>query len=136
MLVLILVCFISNACICISISISMFYQQCVCCEFIKEGIKLFKFSKLLRKDNSDDMRKMVLIEEIQSANRALNAAYMGFNNALEPDMIDCYIYEVNSIQMRYKLLIENAKSLGITYDKNVLPEPVNPSCEVNVQSLL
>lgn len=82
------------------------------------------------------MRKMVLIEEIQSANRALNAAYMGFNNALEPDMIDCYIYEVNSIQMRYKLLIENAKSLGITYDKNVLPEPVNPSCDVNVQSLL
>ena len=100
---------------------------------------MFKFLSFFKKDTSNEVQKMILIEEIQNTNKALNAAYMGFNNALEPDMIDCYIYEVNSIQKRYKFLIENAKTLGITYDKTIpcdLTHLSRSSCNVSVQSLL
>lgn len=37
---------------------------------------------------------------------ALDTAYSNFENVVNPDLIDCYIYEVNSAQKRYKFLLE------------------------------
>ncbi len=30
-------------------------------------------------------------------------------NVVDPDLIDCYIYELNSVQMRYKFLLTSIK---------------------------
>ncbi len=40
---------------------------------------------------------------------ALNAAYSNFDNATDPDLIDCYIYQLNSEQKRYKYLLQLAR---------------------------
>ena len=50
-----------------------------------------------------------LKDEISMTKDALNAAYSNFDNATDPDLIDCYIYQVNSEQKRYKYLLERAR---------------------------
>ena len=52
-----------------------------------------------------------LMNDIEMTKRALQIAYDGFDNATDPDLIDCYIYEVNSVLKRYKFLLEQAAKL-------------------------
>lgn len=40
---------------------------------------------------------------------ALDSAYSNFENVVDPDLIDSYIYEVNAVQLRYKFLLKLAK---------------------------
>lgn len=56
-----------------------------------------------------------LLREIASTQRALEAAYSNFENVIDPDLIDCCIYEVNAIQHRYKFLLKQAKNAEQTY---------------------
>lgn len=63
-----------------------------------------------------DCRKLSLHEELAQTRYALEIAYSNFDNVTEPDLIDCYIYEVNALLKRYKYLIEQAA------DKDLLPE--------------
>lgn len=50
-----------------------------------------------------------LINEINKTKLALESAYSNFENVIDPDLIDCYIYEVNAVQKRYKFLLKQAK---------------------------
>ena len=52
-----------------------------------------------------------LLYEIQKTKLALESAYSNFENVVDPDLIDCYIYEVNAVQKRYKFLLKQAKML-------------------------
>ena len=52
-----------------------------------------------------------LLEEKEKTKNAIETAYSNFENAVEPDLIDCYIYQLNSEQKRYKYLIERAKAV-------------------------
>lgn len=47
-----------------------------------------------------------LREDLEKTRQALDIAYAGFDNAVNPDMVDCYIYEINAILKRYKHLSE------------------------------
>lgn len=53
-----------------------------------------------------------LLEDIDKTKFALETAYSNFDNVTEPDLIDCYIYEVNSSLKRYKYLLEQAAKLS------------------------
>ncbi len=50
-----------------------------------------------------------LMDEINMAKVALETAYSNFDNATDPDLIDCYIYKVNAEQKRYQYLLARAK---------------------------
>ncbi len=50
-----------------------------------------------------------LLKEIASTINAIETAYSNFENATDPDLIDCYIFQLNSEQKRYKYLINQAK---------------------------
>lgn len=54
----------------------------------------------------EDFTVSSLREEIEKTRQALHSAYAGFDYAVDPDMIDCYIYEINALQKRYKHLCE------------------------------
>lgn len=54
----------------------------------------------------DDFTATNLREEIEKTRQALSCAYAGFDYAVNPDMIDSYIYEINALQKRYKHLCE------------------------------
>jgi hypothetical protein len=54
-----------------------------------------------------------LLSEIEQTKCALASAYSNFENVVDPDLIDCYIYEVNAAQKRYKYLLEKAKQTNL-----------------------
>lgn len=49
--------------------------------------------------------------DLQLAAWDLENAYAGFDYATEPDLIDCYIYELNAAMKRYKYLLEKYEAL-------------------------
>lgn len=55
-----------------------------------------------------DRQKITLREELRLARNALENAYAGFDNATDPDLIDCYIFELNAVMKRYKYLLQKA----------------------------
>lgn len=63
-------------------------------------------SKKDRKIKEDDL----LLRQIKATQEALDSAYAGFDHVTEPDLIDSYIYELNAISLRYKFLLQTAKS--------------------------
>lgn len=52
-----------------------------------------------------------LLQEIQKAKLAMDTAYSNFENVVDSELIDSYIYELNAAQERYKYLIRQAKAL-------------------------
>lgn len=49
--------------------------------------------------------------DLQLAKCELDNAYAGFDYATDPDLIDCYIYELNAAMKRYKYLLDKYNSL-------------------------
>lgn len=80
----------------------------------------------------EDTELNSLMNDIELTKRALQIAYDGFDNATDPDLIDCYIYEVNSVLKRYKFLLEQAAKLRPLPDKNhefVTPDILAPCAD-------
>lgn len=67
-----------------------------------------------KKKNKYDLLKKSLIDDINKTQRELETAYAGFQFASDPDLIDCYIYEINSADLRYRYLINQIKELSLT----------------------
>jgi hypothetical protein len=58
----------------------------------------------------EDLTPVTIMDSITQTMRALDIAYAGFDNAVDFDMIDSYIYQINSLQLRYKHLTDLAAS--------------------------
>lgn len=54
--------------------------------------------------------KDILIQEINVTKLELEAAYSHFENVVDPDLISSSIYQINSIQERYKYLLKLLKN--------------------------
>ena len=64
-----------------------------------------------------------LLDDLRLTRSELEIAYSGFDNVTEPDLIDCYIYKVNAVLMRYKFLMEKAVELNIVKAADFKPLP-------------
>ncbi|HKM22995.1 MAG: YaaL family protein [Clostridia bacterium] len=77
----------------------------------------------------EEKAHMELMQDIAKTKCALDCAYSNFDNVVDPDLIDCYIYEVNAVQKRYKFLLERAAKLNlpmpciVSYTRKPLEEP-------------
>lgn len=67
--------------------------------------------RILENSVLNDKRYALLLDDLDRTKHDLDSAYNNLSNALEPDLIDCYIYEVQSVQMRYKFLLSRIKQL-------------------------
>lgn len=67
----------------------------------------------------EDFSPIDLKESIRKTRQALEIAYAGFDNALESDLIDSYIYEINALQKRYQHLTELAALQPADQEKNL-----------------
>lgn len=72
-----------------------------------------------------DTQYDILLKEIKKTEIAMNSAYSNFENVLDPDLIDCYIYELNAIQKRYRFLLKQAKELDSNRSDFVEPIDCN-----------
>ena len=52
-----------------------------------------------------------LMDDLTLTKNALDAAYANFETVVEPDLIDCYTYEIYSVQKRYKFLLDQVRRL-------------------------
>lgn len=68
-------------------------------------------SRVNRTISEKEIQRNALLSDLEKTKKALEIAYSGFDNVTEPDLIDCYIYEVNSVMKRYKFLMEQAAAL-------------------------
>ena len=59
-------------------------------------------SRVNRTLSEKEIERNALLSDLEKTKMALEIAYSGFDNVTEPDLIDCYIYEVNSVLKRYK----------------------------------
>ena len=55
-----------------------------------------------------DCAPLTLKDSIEKTRQALEIAYAGFDNVVDTDLIDSYIYEINALQKRYKHLLQLA----------------------------
>ena len=59
-------------------------------------------------------KKNLLMDDIKKTRQALETAYNNFQCVSDPDLIDCYIYEINSADLRYKYLMNQIRQLSMT----------------------
>ena len=66
-----------------------------------------------------------LLQELMMTKKAMYTAYSNLDNVTDPDLIDCYIYQLNSEQKRYNYLLAKAKesqlSTSVSYTHLTLP---------------
>ena len=55
----------------------------------------------------------LLLSDIEKTQHALEIAYSGFDNVTDPDLIDCYIYEIDSALKRYRFLLQQAERMQL-----------------------
>lgn len=82
------------------------------------------FSKLKSTEEpiEEDFTLPSLQEEMDKTRYALEIAYAGFDEAIEPDMIDCYIFEINALLKKYKYLSDRAAEEKIVLKQDLYPQ--------------
>lgn len=70
---------------------------------------------LFRKTPQQNNADYELLEEIERVKTQMDNAYCNFQNAMDPDLIDCYIYESNAAWKRYRFLLRQAKGATATF---------------------
>ena len=64
---------------------------------------------LFQKSPPKDTLNEELLEEIERVKRQMENAHYNFQNAMDPDLIDCYIFESNAAWKKYRFLLKQAK---------------------------
>ncbi len=59
--------------------------------------------------DQEQAKEASIKEAIRQAQIALGCAYRNLDHALNPNLIDCYIYQLKSAQMRYHFMLHCAK---------------------------
>ena len=54
-----------------------------------------------------------LLLDLKLTKTALDDAYTNFENVVDPDLVDSYIYEVNAVQKRYHFLLKQVQLLDL-----------------------
>lgn len=52
-----------------------------------------------------------LLRQIDQTKEEIDTARNHFEQALDPTLIDCYIYEINAAQLRYQFLLRHFKAM-------------------------
>jgi len=68
---------------------------------------MFGFRKKTKKVSLYDEE---LLRELDCTKREMEEAFANFQNAVDPDLVDSYIYEENAAQMRYQFLMKQLKN--------------------------
>lgn len=64
-----------------------------------------------KKQSAASIHQKKLLDDIKKTRQALDTVYCNFQYVSDPDLIDCYIYEMNSVHLRYKYLLKQLQKL-------------------------
>lgn len=60
-----------------------------------------------------ELSREQLLSDLKLTKTALDDAYTNFENAVDPDLVDSYIYEVNAVQKRYHFLLKQVQLMDM-----------------------
>ena len=66
-----------------------------------------------------ELHRQELLRELEVTKNALDTAYANLSYVVEPELIDCCIYELNAIQLRYKFILSQVKKVDTLNNKNI-----------------
>ncbi len=66
---------------------------------------------LIRKKQptEEEIELKMLKEELRSVQEAMDLIYSNLSYVVDPDLIDCYIFELNAKQKKYKFILKQVK---------------------------
>ena len=67
--------------------------------------------RIFQKNTAKDTHYALIKNDLHQTAKDLQDACNNLENVVDPDLIDCYIYELNSVQMRYKFLLATIKKM-------------------------
>jgi len=65
--------------------------------------------RIFKETSTNDRNYALLLDDLKKTKKDLELAYSNFEHVVDPDLIDCCIYQVNAAQMRYKFLLGRVK---------------------------
>ncbi len=71
-----------------------------------------KKKKIICTGKEADIHDPILLKEIEKVKLEMDTAYSNFQNVMDPDLIDCYIYESNAAQKKYHFLLKQLKGVS------------------------
>lgn len=74
---------------------------------------MIKHEKKQKKPLTFYLERQALRQEIERTRYSIDSARNHFEQAVDPTLIDCYIYELNAAQLRYQFLLRRFKSLEL-----------------------
>jgi hypothetical protein len=60
-----------------------------------------------------EVSKEQLLTDLKLTKTALDDAYSNFEQVVDPDLVDSYIYQVNAVQKRYHFLLKQVQMLDL-----------------------
>lgn len=78
--------------------------------------------RFFQSEKTNDKHYTLLKNDLHQTAQDLQDAYRNLENVIDPDLIDCYIYELNSVQMRYKFLLTSIKNYEMSHSCIKNPE--------------
>jgi len=66
---------------------------------------------LRREDSPQNEERQALLASLSHTRTLINQAYGGFNSASDSDLIESFVFEINSLQARYNYLLRRVKEL-------------------------
>ncbi len=76
--------------------------------------------RFLKRPAEQERTYSLLLDDIKRTKSDLELAYSNFENVVDPDLIDCCIYQVNAAQLRYKFLLSRVKQIEDSCARNPL----------------
>ena len=64
-----------------------------------------------RSDRAREEERRELMRSLSHTRALINQAYGGFNTTSDGDLIESYVFEINSLQARYNYLLRRVKAL-------------------------
>ena len=106
-----------------------------------EAARVFSFRR--RAESEQESEKRALKEGLAQTRTLISQAYAGFNSTHDPDLIESYVFEINSLQARYSYLLRRVKEMescgegsGMTLMSDTLPWLLVGLLAVGVLALL
>ena len=106
-----------------------------------EAARVFSFRR--RAESEQESEKRALKEGLAQTRTLISQAYAGFNSTHDPDLIESYVFEINSLQARYSYLLRRVKEMescggggGMTLMTDTLPWLLVGLLAVGVLALL
>ena len=66
----------------------------------------------LRKEEEGENERLELMDGLERTRVQIQQAYLQFDTAGDPDLIESSVFEIKSLQARYSYLLRQVKALG------------------------